>query len=98
MQCRRQAAPAARAAALHPGGHCIRLVRLTNSRERSMRDVAGRTAFITGGGSVVGFGMAKAFTAAGMNVVIADLRQDHLDEAMSSLPRGQAHPIRVDVT
>jgi NADP-dependent 3-hydroxy acid dehydrogenase YdfG len=64
----------------------------------SMRDVAGKTAFITGGGSGVGFGMAKAFTAAGMKVVIADLRQDHLDEAMKGLPSAQAHPIRVDVT
>jgi len=63
-----------------------------------MRDVAGKTAFITGGGSGVGFGMAKAFTAAGMNVVIADLRQDHLDEAMRGLSSAQAHPIRVDVT
>jgi len=66
--------------------------------ERIMRDVAGKTAFITGGGSGVGFGMAHAFTAAGMNVVIADLRQDHLDEAMKSLPSARTHAIRLDVT
>jgi len=41
-----------------------------------MRDVAGMTAFITGGGSGVGFGMARAFCGAGMNVVIADVRLD----------------------
>ena len=63
-----------------------------------MRDVAGMTAFITGGGSGVGFGMAKAFSAAGMNVVIADIRQDHLDEAMQAFSGRQVHPLRLDVT
>jgi NAD(P)-dependent dehydrogenase (short-subunit alcohol dehydrogenase family) len=63
-----------------------------------MRDVTGKVAFITGGASGVGFGMAKVFCAAGMKVVIADIRQEHLDEAMSSLKGGQVHAIRVDVT
>jgi NAD(P)-dependent dehydrogenase (short-subunit alcohol dehydrogenase family) len=63
-----------------------------------MRDVAGRTAFITGGGSGIGFGMAKAFSAAGMNVVIADVRQDHLDQAMRALQGGKVHAVRLDVT
>jgi NAD(P)-dependent dehydrogenase (short-subunit alcohol dehydrogenase family) len=61
-----------------------------------MQDVAGKVAFITGGASGVGFGMAKVFLEAGMKVVIADIRQDHLDSAMSLLPG--AHPIRLDVT
>jgi NAD(P)-dependent dehydrogenase (short-subunit alcohol dehydrogenase family) len=63
-----------------------------------MRDVAGRTAFITGGGCGIGFGMAKAFSAAGMNVVIADVRQDHLDQAMRALQGGKVHAVRLDVT
>ncbi len=63
-----------------------------------MRDVAGMTAFITGGGSGVGFGLAKAFVAAGMNVVIADVRQDHLDEAMQSFRGARVHAVRFDVT
>lgn len=67
-----------------------------------MRDVAGRVAFITGGASGLGFGMAQAFTAAGMKVAIADVRQDHLDEALEHFTRGgrrqSVHPIRVDVT
>jgi NAD(P)-dependent dehydrogenase (short-subunit alcohol dehydrogenase family) len=61
-----------------------------------MQDVAGKVAFITGGASGVGFGMAKVFLEAGMKVVIADIRQDHLDAAMGLLPG--AHPIRLDVT
>jgi NAD(P)-dependent dehydrogenase (short-subunit alcohol dehydrogenase family) len=63
-----------------------------------MRDLTGKVAFITGGASGVGFGMAQAFSAAGMSVVIADIRQDHLDEAMKSFSDARVHPIRVDVT
>lgn len=63
-----------------------------------MREVAGMTAFITGGGSGVGFGMAKAFCGAGMNVVIADVRQDHLDQAMGSLEGMKVHALLLDVT
>lgn len=63
-----------------------------------MRNLSGKTAFITGGASGVGFGMAKAFSAAGIRVVIADIRQDHLDAAMQSFSSAEVHPIRVDVT
>ena len=62
-----------------------------------MRDVAGKVAFITGGGSGVGLGMAKAFVAEGMRVAIADVRADHLEEATSELG-GEVHPIQLDVT
>ena len=63
-----------------------------------MEDVEGKVAFITGGASGVGLGMARAFTGAGMKVVLADIRQEHLDEAMASLGGGEVHPVRVDVT
>jgi NAD(P)-dependent dehydrogenase (short-subunit alcohol dehydrogenase family) len=46
-----------------------------------MTSVAGRTAFITGGGSGVALGQAKIFAEAGCKIAIADIRQDHLDEA-----------------
>jgi NAD(P)-dependent dehydrogenase (short-subunit alcohol dehydrogenase family) len=62
-----------------------------------MRQVEGRVAFITGGGSGVGLGMAKAFIAAGMRVAIADAREDHLGHATAELG-GDVHPIRLDVT
>jgi len=48
-----------------------------------MTQVKGRTAFITGGGSGVALGQAKVFARAGCKVAIADIRQDHLDEAMA---------------
>ncbi len=65
-----------------------------------MKDVEGKVAFITGGGSGIGLGMAKVFTAAGMKVVIADIRQDHLDKAMAEFAdtNFQVHPIRLDVS
>jgi NAD(P)-dependent dehydrogenase (short-subunit alcohol dehydrogenase family) len=62
-----------------------------------MRDVAGKVAFITGGGSGVGLGMAKSFVAAGMRVAIADARADHLEEATAELG-GDVHAIQLDVT
>ena len=46
-----------------------------------MRDFQGRTAFVTGGASGIGLGMAKVFARAGMNVVAADIRQDHIEQA-----------------
>lgn len=65
-----------------------------------MKDIKGKTAFITGGGSGIGLGMAKVFASAGMKVVIADFRQDHLDSAVSYFNnKGQAiHPILLDVS
>jgi NAD(P)-dependent dehydrogenase (short-subunit alcohol dehydrogenase family) len=67
-----------------------------------MKDVAGKVAFITGGGSGLGFGMAQAFCASGMKVVIADIRQDHLEQSMEHFARSgtrkSVHPIRVDVS
>ena len=48
-----------------------------------MKDFAGKVAFITGGASGAGLGQAKVFSEAGCKVVIADIRQDHLDEAMA---------------
>jgi NAD(P)-dependent dehydrogenase (short-subunit alcohol dehydrogenase family) len=67
-----------------------------------MKETQGRAAFITGGASGIGLGIAGAFVEAGMNVVLADLRQDHIDDALAEFnQRGQSknvHAIRLDVT
>jgi len=65
-----------------------------------MRDVEGKVAFITGGASGVGFGMAQVFASAGMKVMIADIRQDHLDQAMAHFgeTNQNVRSLRVDVT
>jgi NAD(P)-dependent dehydrogenase (short-subunit alcohol dehydrogenase family) len=65
-----------------------------------MTDFKGKVAFITGGASGAGFGMAQIFSEAGCKVVIADVRQDHLDKAMAYFKDKNAdvHPILLDVT
>lgn len=50
-----------------------------------MKNVNGKTAFITGGAGGIGFGMAQAFAAAGMNVAIADIEAQALADAEASL-------------
>ncbi len=64
-----------------------------------MKEVAGKVAFITGGASGMGLGMARVFSAAGMRVVIADVRPDHLESAMRLLraPNRGVHAILLDV-
>lgn len=65
-----------------------------------MKDVSGKVAFVTGGGSGIGLGLAKVFATAGMKVVIADVRQEHLDAAMTHLRSAgkNVHAIALDVT
>ena len=67
-----------------------------------MEEVVGKTAFVTGGASGIGLGLSEAFLAAGMNVVIADLRPDHLETALERLDgsgrRQNVHATELDVT
>ncbi len=48
-----------------------------------MDNLEGKVAFITGGASGIGLGMARVFHAAGMKVIIADIRTDHLESALA---------------
>ena len=64
-----------------------------------MQNLPGKTAFITGGASGIGLGIAKALLGAGMNVVIADIRDDHLAAASAELAGGdKVLPLKLDVT
>ncbi len=64
-----------------------------------MKIVEGKVAFITGGASGAGLGMAKVFRKNGMQVVIADIRRDSLDRAMAEFARDpNVHAVRLDVT
>ncbi len=65
-----------------------------------LADVKGKVAFITGGSSGIGLGMARAFSAAGMKVVFTYRRESHRDEALALLGRDNAgiHAIKLDVT
>jgi NAD(P)-dependent dehydrogenase (short-subunit alcohol dehydrogenase family) len=64
-----------------------------------MKEIAGKTAFVTGAGSGVGLGIATALVEAGARVALADIRPDHLESATAALRgQGRVHPVRVDVT
>ena len=65
-----------------------------------MKDFKGKTAFITGGASGLGLGIAKAFAKAGMNIVIADFRQDAIDAALPIFKENgwPVHGVLLDVT
>jgi NAD(P)-dependent dehydrogenase (short-subunit alcohol dehydrogenase family) len=65
-----------------------------------MQEVQGKTAFITGGANGVGLGMAEVFAGEGMNVVIADIRPEHLARAHKDLAAAglAVHTIELDVT
>jgi NAD(P)-dependent dehydrogenase (short-subunit alcohol dehydrogenase family) len=65
-----------------------------------MKHVEGKIAFITGGDSGIGLGIARAFVDAGMQVVITYRSETHLEEAMTLLESGgtRIHAVNVDVT
>ena len=64
-----------------------------------MQNLPGKTAFITGGASGIGLGIAKALLGAGMNVAIADIRDDHLAAAEAELAGGdRVLALKLDVT
>src|SRR4029079_16513725 len=46
-----------------------------------METLKDKVGFVTGGASGIGLGITKAMVAAGMRVVIADVREDHLKDA-----------------
>lgn len=66
-----------------------------------MRDLKGKTAFVTGGSSGIGLGIVKVLAEEGMKVAFSYRRQDHLDETMAYFrdkPGQFVHPIKIDVT
>ena len=50
-----------------------------------MRELAGKTAFVTGGACGIGLALGAAFAQAGMKVMLADIETDALAEAVKSL-------------
>lgn len=65
-----------------------------------MKDLEGRVAFVTGGGSGIGSGMARRLAAAGVKVAVADIRMEPAAAVASEIVRanGAAIPVQVDVS
>jgi len=65
-----------------------------------LAEVKGRTAFVTGGSSGIGLGIARVLSAAGMKVVFTYKSDAHREAALTSFPRDNpgVHAIRLDTT
>lgn len=50
-----------------------------------MRELVGKTAFVTGGAGGIGLALGRAFARAGMKVMLADIEADALQAAVKSL-------------
>ena len=50
-----------------------------------MRELAGKTAFVTGGADGIGLALGRAFAEAGMKVMLADIETEALTAAVKSL-------------
>src|SRR5665213_2871022 len=62
-------------------------------------DLSGETALITGGGTGLGLGIARCFTAAGAQVVIVGRRKEVLASAAPAIgPRAHALPWDINAT
>lgn len=68
--------------------------------QKPLAKVAGKTAFITGGSSGIGLGIARVLSAAGMKVVITYRSQKHRDAALASFPKDNpgVHAIQLDMS
>jgi len=63
-----------------------------------MEDLTGKVAFITGGASGIGLGMARAFLAQGMKVSLADWNDEHIAAAKQALAgNNAAHFVKANV-
>ena len=70
----------------------------TAPHQTPLADVTGKVAFITGGSSGIGLGLAQVLSRAGMKVVITYMRESHRDAALASFPVGNpgVHAIKLD--
>jgi NAD(P)-dependent dehydrogenase (short-subunit alcohol dehydrogenase family) len=68
--------------------------------QKPLADVKGKTAFVTGGSSGIGLGIARALSDAGMKVAFSYKNEQHRDAALASFPATNPgiHALRLDTT
>jgi NAD(P)-dependent dehydrogenase (short-subunit alcohol dehydrogenase family) len=66
--------------------------------QKPLANVKGKTAFVTGGSSGIGLGIARVLSEAGMKVVFTYRNDAHRDAALAAFPPGNpgVHAIRLD--
>ena len=66
--------------------------------QKPLAKVAGKTAFVTGGSSGIGLGIARVLSDAGMKVAFTYRSEKHRDSALASFPKKNAgvHAIQLD--
>jgi NAD(P)-dependent dehydrogenase (short-subunit alcohol dehydrogenase family) len=66
--------------------------------QKPLAKVAGKTAFVTGGSSGIGLGIARVLSEAGMKVAFTYRSEKHRDSALASFPKKNAgvHAIQLD--
>ncbi|MGZ8347767.1 MAG: SDR family NAD(P)-dependent oxidoreductase [Allosphingosinicella sp.] len=62
-----------------------------------MKDLAGRTAFVTGGANGIGLGLARVLLDQGCKVAIADIREDSIEQALTVLDNREVIGVKLDV-
>jgi NAD(P)-dependent dehydrogenase (short-subunit alcohol dehydrogenase family) len=69
------------------------------SQPPQITDVKGKVAYITGGSSGIGLGIARVFHEAGMKVVLGYLDEQHIGDALKMFPANdpRVHAIKHDV-
>jgi NAD(P)-dependent dehydrogenase (short-subunit alcohol dehydrogenase family) len=62
-------------------------------------DISGKTAIVTGAASGIGLGIATALAEAGVNVVMADIQKNAVEQAAHGLSgtNKRVMPVKIDV-
>ena len=71
---------------------------MNQAKVASAFNLTGQTALITGGGTGLGFGMARCLAAAGARVVLVGRRREELDKACGVIGGAKAFALTGDIT